>query len=162
MRKLQRILSRWFSLPILLLVGFFALAFAWQLAGTRAANGFTAILLALWFVCWMGAFLRLLKKRDQMRAARPTLPPQVIPPDPALEGTIYGLQPGTAYRVMQTFSDFYGGEFTRDERLHFKQRHFLPYHGGHTIEFAERTLYLQEDANREILGAFAQYIARAE
>lgn len=161
MRKLQRFMSRCLSLPALLTIGLVALCLAWRLANTRGANGFIAVLLALWFVCWIGAFLRLLQRRDQTRATRPA-PLQTVQPDPALAGTVYGLQPGAAYRVMQSFSDFYGGEFTRDELLHFKRRNFLPYHGGHTIEFDERTLYLQEDASREILGDFSRYIAHVE
>jgi len=159
--KLRRSLSRWLSIPFLLIVGLVALAFAWRVAGTRGANAIVAVLLLVWFACWMGAFLRFLQRRGQTPAPL-RQPAQAAQADPSLEGTVYGLEPGAEYRVVQTFSDFYDGEFTRGERLRFKRRNFLPYHGGHTIEFDERTLYLQEDANREILSDFRRYIARVE
>ena len=73
-------------------------------------------------------------------------------------GTIYGLMPGREYLVLKSFTDHYGNAFERGERLHFKQRHFLPYHGGHTIIFEEKSLYLQEDLNQEILDHFSEYI----
>ena len=75
-----------------------------------------------------------------------------------LADTVYGLVPGAEYQVMQTFKDHYQNEFQRGERLHFKERHFLPYHGGHTIIFAERPLYLQEEENASILSNFSEYI----
>lgn len=73
---------------------------------------------------------------------------------PAPEGTVYAMTPGSRYRVMKPFTDCYGGSFEQGELLTFKERHFLPYHGGHTIVFDERSLYLQEDEHREILGRF--------
>ncbi len=79
-----------------------------------------------------------------------------------LEGTVYGLMPDHEYQVLQAFTDYYGHTFELGERLHFKQRHFLPYHGGHTILFAERPLYLQEDQNSGILEDFSAYIAPVE
>jgi hypothetical protein len=81
------------------------------------------------------------------------------PPDPDVEGTVYGLLPGREYRVLKSFKDYYGNAFERGERLRFKERHFLPYHGGYTIVFEEKALYLQEDQNREILDHFSEYIA---
>ena len=39
----------------------------------------------------------------------------------------------------------------------FSDRHFLPYDGGHTVIFDRKTLYLQEDQNREILDNFSLY-----
>ena len=63
------------------------------------------------------------------------------------------------YRVAQSFVDFYGNQFHEGESLRFKERHFLPYHGGHTIVFEERTLYLQEDANEDILSRFSAYVS---
>jgi len=50
----------------------------------------------------------------------------------------------------------------RGEHLRFKERHFLPYHGGHTIVFDQRPLYLQEEANASILENFSDYIARVD
>jgi hypothetical protein len=78
----------------------------------------------------------------------------------ALKGTVYGLVQGAEYQVVQTFTDHYGNEFRRGEHLRFKERHFLPYHGGHTIVFDQRPLYLQEEANAPILENFSDYIAR--
>jgi hypothetical protein len=85
-----------------------------------------------------------------------------LQPDPNLEGTVYGLTPGREYQVIQSFTDHYGNVFEAGERFRFKQRHFLPYHGGHTILFEERALYLQEDQNRDILDHFSEYIALIE
>jgi hypothetical protein len=78
---------------------------------------------------------------------------------PDLEGTVYGLIPGRQYRVVKLFTDFYGNLFQPGELLRFKERHFLPYHGGHTLIFVERSLYLQEDTNRGILENFSEYLA---
>jgi hypothetical protein len=62
---------------------------------------------------------------------------------------------------MQTFIDYYKNEFQQGEMLRFKERHFLPYHGGHTIIFEQRPLYLQEEENAAILENFFEYIAAA-
>ena len=80
----------------------------------------------------------------------------------ALKGTVYGLVQGAEYEVMQTFTDHYQNQFQRGERLRFKERHFLPYHGGHTIMFDQKSLYLQEDANQEILSHFSDYLAQVD
>lgn len=77
---------------------------------------------------------------------------------PTSELTIYTLQPGCCYEVKQTFRDYYGNPFALGERLTYQQRHFLPYDGGHTVIFAERTMYLQEEVNRAILDGFADYL----
>ena len=79
-----------------------------------------------------------------------------------LAGTIYGLIPGAAYRVVQSFTDCYGNEFQSGEVLHFRERHFLPYHGGHTIVFEGKPLYLQESENEELIANFSDYIERIE
>jgi hypothetical protein len=81
---------------------------------------------------------------------------------PELDGTVYGLIGGGEYRVMQSFTDYYGNQFQRGEMLRFKGRHFMPYHGGHTIVFEGRSLYLQETENKAILANFSEYIARIE
>jgi len=77
----------------------------------------------------------------------------------ALKGTVYGLIQGAEYQVMQNFIDYYKNEFQQGELLRFKERHFLPYHGGHTIVFEQRPLYLQEEENAAILSNFSEYIA---
>ena len=63
---------------------------------------------------------------------------------------------------MQSFKDCYGNQFQQGEVLRFKERHYLPYHGGHTLVFEGRSLYLQETENAAILGNFSEYLARIE
>ncbi|MFN8441935.1 MAG: DUF3601 domain-containing protein [Caldilineaceae bacterium] len=79
---------------------------------------------------------------------------------PNAQESVYGLTPGHCYQVIQSFTDYYGNRFEQGEILRFKQRHFLPYDGGHTIVFEERSLYLQEETNQEILERFAEYFVR--
>jgi len=122
----------------------------------RDSGGFIAILLGTYFVCWTWALIRYLQWRDQrssVAAVRTTYRPE-------LDGTIYGLVRGDDYRVMQSFADYYGNPFQQGEVLRFKERHFLPYHDGHTIVFEGRSLYLQETQNEAILANFSEYIAR--
>ena len=76
--------------------------------------------------------------------------------------TIYTLEKGAAYVVTKTFTDFYGNVFSPGEVLTYDERHFVPYHGGHTIVFRERRLYLQEEENREFIDSFGDYLSRAE
>jgi hypothetical protein len=40
----------------------------------------------------------------------------------------------------------------------FTERHFLPYHGGHTIVFGPVSLLLQEEVNADILDHLEQYL----
>ena len=70
---------------------------------------------------------------------------------------IYALEPAVTYVVRRTFTDFHGNVFSPGEVLTYVERHFLPYHGGHTIVFQERRMWLQEDANRHIVEHFDQY-----
>lgn len=56
--------------------------------------------------------------------------------------------------------DYYGNSFNQGDVLRFRERHFLPYHGGHTVIFEERALYLQEKVNAEILDNFSEYIIK--
>jgi uncharacterized protein DUF3601 len=79
-----------------------------------------------------------------------------------LEGTVYGLVQGVEYQVIQTFTDYYQNQFQQGELLRFKERHYLPYHGGHTIVFDQRSLYLQDDENAAIISNFAEYISRVD
>lgn len=81
-------------------------------------------------------------------------------PRPELAGTVYGMIPGSQYRVKKAFTDCCGNSFAAGELLRFRQRHFRPYHGGHTIVFEERALYLQEDQNRDMLENFSDYIVQ--
>lgn len=75
---------------------------------------------------------------------------------------IYSLEKGKTYVVRLGFKDFYGNVFTPGEMLTYVESHFLPYEGGHTIAFSERSIYLQEEKNREIIDSFADYLARPE
>ena len=75
---------------------------------------------------------------------------------------MYGLVPGVEYQVIRTFTDYYQNQFQQGELLRFKARHYLPYHGGHTIVFDQRSLYLQDDESAAIISNFAEYIRRIE
>lgn len=75
---------------------------------------------------------------------------------------IYRLEKGATYVVRTGFTDFYGNVFKPGEVLTFTERHFLPYEGGHTIVFKERNIYLQEEANGEIIDSFADYLSRLD
>jgi hypothetical protein len=153
---------RWALDALLLIIGAAAAGAALWLSARRAvvpgAEVIIAFLLGACFCSWTYGLLRYLRWRDTRRVvamAQPTCT------DSDLEGTVYGLIPGSQYRVMQTFRDYYGNQFREGELLRFKERHFLPYHGGHTIIFEEQTLYLQEEVNAEILASFSRYISRS-
>ncbi|MFN2514053.1 MAG: hypothetical protein ABR568_21895 [Pyrinomonadaceae bacterium] len=72
---------------------------------------------------------------------------------------IYTLEKGATYVVSRTFNDFHGNVFSPGEILTYAERHFLPYHGGHTIVFRERNIYLQEKENRGLIDSFAEYLS---
>jgi hypothetical protein len=110
-----------------------------------------AILFGVFFICWTCSLILYLRWRER-RATDPEL----------LRGTVYGLVPGAQYQVVQTFEDYYKNEFQRGDLLRFKERHYLPYHGGHTIIFDQRSLYLQDDENSAVLSNFSEYITRVE
>jgi len=86
---------------------------------------------------------------------KPGKPGLTIPKDEAL--TLYTLEEGVVYEVLQSFKDYYGNEFSAGDKLTFTGRNFVPYHGGHTITFKEKTLYLQEDENRDVVDSFDEY-----
>ena len=71
---------------------------------------------------------------------------------------IQDLKTDSHYRVQRDFTDFYYNQFKKGELLTFVESHFLPYHGGYTVVFKERTLYLQEDVNSDILGSLGDYL----
>lgn len=73
--------------------------------------------------------------------------------------SVYELEPGIVYIVLKPFFDHHGGAFAAGDLLTFESRHFLPYHGGHTIIFREKGLYLQEDDQAEILDNLVNYLA---
>jgi Domain of unknown function (DUF3601) len=111
----------------------------------------TAILFGVFFLCSTCALILYLRWRDR-RLMDPKL----------LEGTVYGLVQGVEYQVIQTFTDYYQNQFQQGELLRFKERHYLPYHGGHTIVFDQRSLYLQDDEHAAIISNFAEYIRRTD
>lgn len=71
---------------------------------------------------------------------------------------VYGLNPGVTYRVIRQIKDCYGDVFPVGTELLFVRRHFLPYHGGHTLVFRPRPMYLQEDLNAEVLERLDAYL----
>lgn len=149
------------SIMFLVLIGTGATAIAFWLIDHRRAvpnsGVIIAVLVGVFFVSYTWALFRYLRWRDKRRAAVTVSVPLQTNPD--LQETVYGMMPGREYQVMKSFTDHYGNSFERGERLRFKQRHFLPYHGGHTILFEGRALYLQEEQNSEILDNFSEYIA---
>ena len=157
--------SLW-PIPLLLLVGGASAAALW-LVDHRAAVPHSGQLLAalmgvfaLTFIC---ALLIYMQWRDHRAAASaPRTAGMPTYTDPIYEGTVYGLMAGAVYEVRQPFMDHYQHAFQPGERLRFRERHFLPYHGGHTLVFEEGSIYLQEDQDREILDRFSQYVGRAE
>jgi hypothetical protein len=71
---------------------------------------------------------------------------------------IHSLEKSVRYRVRQDFTDYYHNRFLQGEILTFVEYHFLPYHGGYTVVFQERNLYLQEQENANILDDLADYL----
>ena len=72
--------------------------------------------------------------------------------------SIHTLEKGVVYVVTTPFTDYYSNEFTKGEQLTFVQRNFSPYQGGYTVVFKEKTLYLQEDVNRDIIDSFDDHL----
>jgi hypothetical protein len=147
---------------LLLLVGAAAFMFAFWLVDHPQrildSGVVIAVFLGIFLVLYVWAFLLYFRWRDEKRAMIPRTAPSTILSASGLEGTVSGMIPGRQYRVVKSFTDHYGNSFEQNELLRFKERHFLPYHGGHTIVFDERSLYLQEESNREILENFSEYI----
>ncbi len=72
--------------------------------------------------------------------------------------TVYDLVPGVEYIVRTAFVDHYNNRFESGERLRFRERHFLPYHGGHTVVFESRSIYLQEVENAELVNNLSRFL----
>jgi len=170
MSKELKSASLWVLLTILLLVGLAAAGAAMWLVDHRGSvknsDAILAVLMLTFFVCWTWALMRYLRWRDQ-NISRVTRGHNMddnsyTPANDYLAGTVYRLIPGAEYRVVQSFTDFYGGRFNQGELLRFKEQHFLPYHGGHTIVFEQKSLYLQETENAAILDNFSDYVERIE
>jgi len=82
-------------------------------------------------------------------------------PAPDRPPTIYDMEPGVEYIVLQSFRDHYQQPFEAHQRLRFIGRAFLPYHGGHTLFFEGRAMYLQEEQNVDIIDNFARFLGYA-
>ncbi len=72
--------------------------------------------------------------------------------------SINRLQPQHRYRVIQAFRDYYGGTFEAGAILTFVEQHSVPYHGGTTIVFTETKMYLQDEANAQLIADFDAYV----
>jgi hypothetical protein len=149
---------------LFILIGAAAMRFAFWLLDHREEMPNSEIMLAvsvgIFFVLSTGAFLLFLRWRDSRRGVFISTASSTSLTKPELAGTVYGLIPGSQYQIKKSFTDYYGNAFERGELLRFKERHFLPYEGGHTILFVERPLYLQEEKNEEILDNFSDYIVQ--
>ncbi|MCB0118802.1 MAG: DUF3601 domain-containing protein [Anaerolineales bacterium] len=147
-----------FAILILCLIGTFSIILgSWIYERHLSETGaWTAIIIlfGIFFISLTWALIRLMRWRDENQRVVNIKPMQ---PRPGSEGTVYGLIPGAKYKVSIPFTDFYGNSFIQGEVLLFRDRHFLPYDGGHTVIFDRKTLYLQEDQNREILDNFSLY-----
>ena len=73
-------------------------------------------------------------------------------------GTVYDLEPGRQYRVKTDFADCYNSHVAAGTILTFQKRDYLPYHGGHTLFFAEQTIYLQDEDSAGILQSLWTYL----
>ena len=73
--------------------------------------------------------------------------------------TIHTLEEGVVYVVTKPFTDYHQGGFTPGAKLTYVGRHYLPYHGGHTLFFKERNIYFQEDEDAALLDSFHEYLA---
>jgi hypothetical protein len=71
---------------------------------------------------------------------------------------IHALEKSVRYQVRRDFTDYYHNQFIQGEILTFVESHFLPYHGGYTVVFKERNLYLQEQEYAHILDCLGDYL----
>ena len=72
---------------------------------------------------------------------------------------IHHLERAARYKVRRDFTDYYQNQFREGEILTFVELNFLPYHGGYTVVFRERKLYLQEEVNTKILDSFGEFFS---
>ena len=109
----------WFQLSILLVVGAIAAGVAFWLVDHRTAvpnsEIIIAILLGTFFVSFSWALIRFLRWRDRRRGV--PVPGQSY--NEELAGTVYGLVPGAAYRVVHRRK-----EYARRSHLERKTRAF--------------------------------------
>lgn len=74
------------------------------------------------------------------------------------ELNVQKLKRSARYQIRRAFTDYYNNLFREGEMLTFVGYHFLPYHGGYTLQFEERTIYLQEERNADILDSLGSYL----
>jgi hypothetical protein len=72
------------------------------------------------------------------------------------------LKRSVQYQVCRTFTDYYSNPCRAGEVLTFVEYHFLPYHGGYTLVFQERSLYFQEEENADILNSLGTYFREVD
>lgn len=58
---------------------------------------------------------------------------------------------GETYVVVQPFRDFRGTLVQAGDLQTYEGYSFLPYDGGFTVRFRQETLFLQEDAQAEVV-----------
>ena len=75
---------------------------------------------------------------------------------------VHGLEPGATYRVIKAFTDYYKNRFEMGTELAFIRSNFIPYHGGTTLQFSPRNIYLQDEVNSDILGHLDDYLERVD
>lgn len=75
-----------------------------------------------------------------------------------LKAGVHGLVAGASYRVLREIRDHYGNVFPVGMELLFVRRHFLPYHGGHTVVFQPQAMYLQEEEHADVLARLEAYL----
>jgi hypothetical protein len=88
----------------------------------------------------------------------PPRPMPIIPPTPPGPLTLHGLRIGRTYRVRRAFDDHEHNHFEAGELLTFRDQSFVPYHGGYTLGFVERPMFLQETENRDVIDAFGEHL----
>ena len=72
--------------------------------------------------------------------------------------SVFNLEPGVVYEVVKPFADYYRNQFSVGEKLTYVERNYVPYHGGHTVVFRERKLYLQDDENADLIDSLGEYL----
>ncbi len=74
------------------------------------------------------------------------------------KSTEFELEADKQYIVKKPIVDFYGNTFTPGTVLTY-EKSYPPYHGLHTLLFAETTLYLHEEGHADIFADWARFIA---
>ncbi len=61
--------------------------------------------------------------------------------------------------MLREIRDYYDNFFSVGETLTYVERFYLPYDGGHTLVFAERRMFLQQDEHADILQSLGDFLA---